>query len=241
MKKLLLAIMVIFLTSPEAFAEEKTEADRWKSSLGLSFVTASGNTDSETLSVSAEAIRKGEVNKLDLSAGIVYGTLEEEESSKYWYSKAKYDHDIYEKTYLFALTTLEGNELAGYHLRFGAFGGPGYRFLEGTHNLSAEIGPGYIFEDRIDDSDRSFFSGRVYSKYLYNITKKATFSQDIEYLIDFDDEDDYRVNAETALNFAITELISFKTSVKIQYVNKPPTEDIDKTDVFTSTSLVFTF
>jgi putative salt-induced outer membrane protein YdiY len=240
-KKIFLLQALLLVYPFDLYANDIKEKDPWKASLGLSFVTASGNTESETLSLSAEANRKGENNKLELGGGIIYGTIDDEETTKYWHSKVKYDHDVFEKTYLFGLTTLEGNELAGYHLRLGVFGGAGYRFLEGTHELLAELGPGYIFEDRIKDDDLSFLTGRAYGKYVFHITEQTDFSQDIEYLIDFDDSDDYRINANTSLVIAFSEFISFKTNVNIQYVNMPPTDDLDETDIFTSTSLVFSY
>jgi putative salt-induced outer membrane protein YdiY len=239
-KKLLLVLIAVFLLPVELFAQEKTEPDRWDSSIGISYVAASGNSAAQTLSITGEANRKGDKNELGLKAGTVYGKSEGETTSEYWYANARYNHDISRKAYLFGLLGLEGNELADYHLRVSAHPGIGYRFLENKHELRGEIGPGYIFEDRIGDDNLSFISGRAYASYKFQLTKKAAFSQDAEYLHDFDDADDFRFNANTSLVVKISEWISLKTGVSVQYVNEPP-EDAEDTDVFTSTSLIFTF
>jgi putative salt-induced outer membrane protein YdiY len=234
-----------FLFSGKIYAEEaadapKTEKDRWKSSAGISYVTVSGNSDSQTLSITGDANRKGENNELELKAGTVYGKSDGEKVSEYWYGNAKYNHDIDKKTYLFGLAGIEGNKLAGYNYRLSIYPGVGYRFLEGTHELKGELGPGYVYEDRLGDSNLSYLSGRAYAKYIFHITKQADFSQDGEYLHDFSNADNYRVNATTALTFKVSEWISFKTGVEVKYVNDPP-DDNENTDVFTGTSLIFTF
>ena len=239
-KQLLYLLIAAFLIPSQLFAQEETEADRWESSVGVSYVTVTGNSDSQTLSISTEAKRKGEENGWELKAGTVYGKSEGEKVSEYWYVNAKSDHDITQKLYWFGLLGLEGNELAGYHYRFNAYPGVGYRFLKGTHELKGEVGPGYVFEDRIEDDDLSFLSGRAYAKYIFHITEHTDFSQDAEYLHDFEDADDYRFNANTSLLVNISEWLSFKTGITVQYVNQPP-PDNDDTDVFTSTSLIFTF
>lgn len=237
--------MVGLVFTGELFAQEKleqpkTEKDRWKSSVGISYVTVSGNSDSQTLSIAGEANRKGDQNELELKIGTMYGKSEGEKISEYWYGNAKYSHDVDKKIYLFGLAGVEGNKLSGYNSRLSFHPDVGYRFLEGTHELKGEVGPGYVYEDRIGNGNLSYLSGRAYVKYIFHIAEHADFSQDGEYLHDFSDANNYRVNANTALVLKISEWISFKAGVKVQYVNDPPT-DRENTDIFTSTSLIFTF
>jgi putative salt-induced outer membrane protein len=237
---LMLLLLPTMIFAQQKGEQEKTEKERWKSSLGISYVLISGNTDAETLSVAAEANRKGDENELELKAGTVYGKTEGQNTSNYWYGNGKYAHDISPKAYLFGLLGLEGNKLAGYKLRFSANTGIGYKFLEGTHTLKGEVGPGYIFEDRLTDDDLSFLSGRAYAIYKWQFTEQTSFSQDVEYLHDFDDADDYRFNTNTSLIVKLNAWISLKTGVSVQYVNKPAEGNQD-TDVFTGTSLVLSF
>ncbi len=244
-RKLIFILIAGFLFTGKLYAQEgtkqeKTEKDRWKSSVGLSYVTASGNSDSQTLGVTADASRKGEQNEVELKTGTIYEKSDGETVSEYWYGNAKYNGDISKKAYWFGLIGIEGNELAGYHYRFSTYPGVGYRFLADTHELKGEIGPGYIYEDRIGDDNLSFLSGRAYAKYTFHITETTDFSQDGEYLHNFDDANDYRVNADTSLMVKVSDWISFKTGVTVKYVNQPP-EDVENTDIFTGSSLVFTF
>ena len=240
----LISIFSPFLAFGEEKLQEKNEEAVWKSSLGISFVTVSGNASSETLSISGDAERKDKKTKFSINAGTVYGESDGEKTAEYWYGKSKYDEKISQRTYLFGQLNAQGNKLAGYDYRLSAYPGVGYYFIEGNHTgnhtLLGEIGPGYLYEKRIGDDDLSFISGRAYSKYTWNITKNSDFSQDAEYLHDFDEQEDYRVNTNTSLTAKISEMISLKLSVAVQYVNAPPAGN-KNTDVFTSTSLVFRF
>lgn len=238
--KLILLLSAALLFPIKLYAEETAEKDPWKSSVGISYVTISGNSDAQTLSISADAIWRIDGSELELKAETVYGKSEGEKVSEYWNLKGKYNRNISKKAYLFGLVSMEGNELAGFHWRLSAYPGVGYRFLENRHELKGEIGPGYVFEDRIEDADLSYPSGRVYAKYLFHITKDSYFSQEAEYLHDFHEADNFRVNADTSLVVKLNKWISFKTGVTVHYVNLPP-EETEDTDVFTGTSLVFTF
>ncbi len=239
----ILTITVISLLSPNLFAEEADKPEtpsKWKSSVATSYVTASGNSESQTLSISADANRWAATNEQVFKAGIIYGKSEGEKTSEYWYTSAKHEHSLAEKSYVFILSGLEGNKLAGYSLRFNLSPGLGYRLLEGRHTLKAEAGPGYVYENRIGDDNQSFLSGRAYASYKFQITENTSIAQDAEYLYDFSNPDNYRFNTNTSLVVKLSDLISFKTGVDVKYVNEPP-EGNEHSDVFTSTSLVFTF
>jgi len=250
-KKLVFALMIISLLGGNIYAQEaKKDAAKatkkdapdviWKSSVGLSLVTVSGNAKTETLSISGDTTRKGGGNKLEVNLGTVYGKNDGEKTAEYWYGKAKYDDKFTKKAYFFGQFNSQGNKLSGYDYRLSAYPGVGYHFLENRHNLIGEVGPGYLYEKRINAEDLSFVSGRAYTKYLWKITKTSEFSQDVEYLHDFDMPDGYRVNTKTSLTAKISDLISLKLGMTVQYVNSPPVGN-KNTDVFTSTSLVFTF
>jgi len=251
MKRILVLVLFVMMPcqlfaqtdKPEDTKDNTKEIEKfWTSSVGLSFVTVSGNTESQTLSITGDAVHETSTNKLEINAGTVYGKSAGEKTAEYWYGKTKYDSNITQKTYLFGVFNAKGNKLSGYDYRLSAYPGAGYKFLEGKHSLIAEAGPGFFYEKRIgeDEDDLAFFSGRAYTKYIFKITKVSSFSQDAEYLYNFEDEKDYRVNSNTTLTAKISELLSLKLNLLIQHANQPP-EGNERTDMFTSTSLVFTF
>ena len=231
----LLTVMTLMIPV-QLRAETKKEA-----SLSMSYVATSGNARTQTLGLDAIGKFEKNANRLLLNAGTVYGENRGTNTAKYWYARAKDEYTVSEKTYALGKLDVEGNKLAGYDLRITFNTGIGHRFIEtDKHELSGEMGPGVVHEKRSNEKDLTYTSGRAYTKYAYKINDTANFSQDIEYLHDIENDNNYRINAETALTFKIAENISFKTGLSIKYVNTPPSGN-ENTDVYSSTAIVMTF
>jgi len=72
---------------------------------------------------------------------------------------------------------------------------------------------------------------------IITIAEKTKFSQSLEHLHDFDDSENYKVNAMSALTVGINDVFSVKTSYEIRYTNQVPS-DIDTTDRILTVALV---
>ena len=68
--------------------------------------------------------------------------------------------------------------------------------------------------------------------------KKNKFSQSLEFLYDFDDSDNYRINSETAFITALSNYLSLKTSYEIKHDNEPVPATLKETDTILSVTLV---
>lgn len=104
-----------------------------------------------------------------------------------------------------------------------------------------EVGVNYVNEEYTDDTDKGYLEGRAYASYEYAFTEKNKFSQSVEYLHDFEDGDNYRVNSETALISALSDYLSLKASYVIKYDNQPVPSTLDETDTILSVTLVVNF
>ena len=139
------------------------------------------------------------------------------------------------------------DEFAGLENKY--YGGPfcGYRFLTGPrHMLTGELGLSYAAEDYTEEKesenfeDKDFVEGRVFGLYEYIITEKTKFSQSLEYLYDFDDSDNYKVNSLSEITVTINDTFSIKTSYEICYANQV-SENLNTTDRFLTAALVGNF
>lgn len=131
------------------------------------------------------------------------------------------------------------DEFAGFENRYYAGPFAGYKFLTGpNHFLRSEIGLNYTKEEYIDGSDTDFLEGRAFALYEYVFTKAAKFSQSAEYLQDFNETENYKANAVSALTMALTEIFSIRTSYEIRYVNRPVPDTLEKTDRILTVALV---
>jgi putative salt-induced outer membrane protein YdiY len=113
-------------------------------------------------------------------------------------------------------------------------------FKNDKHLLIGEVGGGRIVEERKNQKTNSFGTGRAYSKYSFKISDTSSFTQDAEYLANFKDKDDFRVNTETALLAALSAHLSLKVSYVWNHVGKPPLGRL-RNDTTTAISLVATY
>jgi putative salt-induced outer membrane protein YdiY len=72
-------------------------------------------------------------------------------------------------------------------------------------------------------------------------TEKTKFSQGLEYLQSFKNGDTWKLNSETALVTAITDILALKISYTVFYNNDPRPSDLDEVDTIFATSLVVTY
>lgn len=96
----------------------------------------------------------------------------------------------------------------------------------------------YDTELRLDKK----YSDRVYSfgNVIWLQDKFAGFSQSVEYIPSFKDQNNYFVNSETAVVSALNGYLSLKASYVVNYNNDPPAGK-ERTDTITSTTLVVNF
>lgn len=232
---------------PVANAEEikKLSVD---TELGL--VETSGNTNvttfilNNTLMVLPSNRLEGTWN-LDL----LYSETDGEKKGQKYATDLRLDFKFTPRTYSFGLVSWLRDKFAGLDSRliFGA--GAGFKLLAGSkHTLLFEGGLNYTLEKFTDkyltmkflpgtETENDYLGGRTFSEYGYSITEKNKFTAWIEYLPDFEDDDNYNINGEAALISALNGFLSLKTSYLIKYNNKPPTGATD-TDKILSLNLV---
>ncbi|MGD2271598.1 MAG: DUF481 domain-containing protein [Desulfobacterales bacterium] len=245
MKKVFLPVILVILvfSSTGIHAEEKKEEKRWKDEAELSFVSTNGNSETTTLSAKNLLFYKFS-DKLNGEWKITALKSEDdsETTAERYSTGLKLSYLFTQRIYGAVAGGWLQDEFAGFDARY--YIGPliGYKFLAGPkHFLTGEAGANYAREEYTDDNDKDFLEGRAFGRYEYVFTKKTKFSQSMEYLYDFDDTDNYKVNSETALITALAGNFALKTSYEVRYQNRPIPEDLDETDTILTVALVVNF
>jgi len=239
MKKLFAAFIALSSVTP-SFAEEAPKK-KWKDAAELSLVSTTGNSFTQTTA------GKNTFNYDWTRAGLeIFGSglgakSEGRVTAEEYTMGEKVSWKADEKNYLFERFQWYKNRFAGVRNRYATTAGAGRHLLKlERHTMFAEAGFGHTSEERIGSKALSFASGRAYSKYGFKISETSNFSQDFEYLHNFDDPRDYRHNAETALTAAISTNFSIKLSYLWRRVGRPPT-GFTRDDTKTAVSLLASF
>ncbi len=229
----------LFVMVPGVFAEEK----KWSNQAELSYVDTAGNT--EVTSLSAKNLLKYKfTEKLQGSwkLGALFGKSDGEKKAESYLIDPRLDYLVTDRFYLAAIAGWLQDKFAGIDSRYYLGPSMGYKFLIGPkHFLGSEAGLNYVNEEYTNGTEKDYLGGRAFGKYVYSFTETNKLSQSLEFLIDFDDSDNYNVNSETALVSALSSSLSLKTSYVIKHDNQPIPSSLDKTDTVLSLTLLINF
>ena len=232
-----IVVSVLFLP-PVASAEDK----KWSDVAELSYVDTGGNTDVK--SALFNNILKYTFSKKTLTTwklGILYGEMDGERTAGKYSTSGRVDYKITPVYYTYGEISWLKDTFSGIDERYRYSVGLGYEILTGPkHKLATEAGLNYTTEEYTDNTDNDYIGGRLFANYAYHFTEKNYFGQWVEYLHDFDDSDNYQVNAETSLLSALNGFLSMKTSYLIEH-DAEPVPGNKKTDTKLAVTLVVNF
>jgi putative salt-induced outer membrane protein len=237
-KNVSLLLSVVLAGGPLAAADS---VKKWKESAQATFVSANGNSKSTTVGASNLFRYDWTHVALELSGQALGSNSGGVVTAEQYAAAEKVQWKVSDRNYAFEKVGWEKNRFAGIANRMDASLGLGRELLKSDrHLLLCELGGGYVNEQRVRALRESFGAGRGYGKYVWTISPTASFSQDAEYLHNFDDPDAYRLNAETALTASVSTHVSLKLSYGLKRVNEPP-PGFGKNDTLTSAALIFNY
>jgi len=232
-------LLSVFVIVPGVFAEGKT----WSDQAELSFVDTGGNTNVRSLSAK-NLLKYKFTEKLQGSwkLGALSGKNDGEKNAENYFTDLRLDYLLTDRLYLVAITGWLQDKFAGIDARYYLGPSVGYKFFIGPkHFLSNEVGLNYLNEEYTNSTKNDYMAGRAFGKYVYSFTETNKFSQFVEFLVDFEDSENYNVNSETALISGLNSYLSLKTSYVIKHDNKPIPSTLDKTDTVLALTLLINF
>lgn len=235
------AIICLVLCATTSYAEENTQR-RWHDEAELSYVDTSGNSEVTTLSVKNKfSYQFSEKFSGRWKFQALNGESDGQRDAESYSTELRGDYAPTQRLYNYLSANWLKDRFADIDHRYTFGAGSGYKFLTGpTHFLVGEAGLTYTIEKLINDSDTEYLGGRLFTEYIYQISKDTKFSQSLEALFDFENSQNYMLNSETALITAINSIFSFKTSYVVKYDNEPA-QNSDDTDTVLAASLVANF
>lgn len=218
--KIISAFAVLLCASAALAAEAKP----WKNSVELSFVSANGNSKTQTTSAKdAFSYDFNPLTKLELEAGGLGSRNDGKVTAEQYFAQEKVSRKIDDRNYVFEKYRWDRNIFAGVRHRHDFSAGAGRELWKTpTDLLIGEASPGYINEERLNEPRKSFANVRAYAKYVRTLSATANFSQDVEYTLSLKDARDARMGTETALTAALTSALSVKNAFVWKHDSRPP-------------------
>jgi putative salt-induced outer membrane protein YdiY len=218
---------------PQAIALEQIEAINpppveWTGSMILSGLVTQGNSETVSLSLSFDAVRRTEIDRVTVGAGYSFArqqdpvTDEDETTTDNWFLAGKYDYFMSEKLYLFGRLRVERDRIAELDLRVSPSAGVGYQWVERPDfNLNTEAGVAWVYEDYEDGDSEEHFAGRLAYHVDKELSDQVGVFHSLEYVPSVEDISDYNINADAGLRADITGSMFAEFRVEWRYDSTP--------------------
>ncbi|MBI3298474.1 MAG: DUF481 domain-containing protein [Elusimicrobia bacterium] len=241
MRILILAVGLFGASSPALAQDPAAQAKNWKNAAELTVLNTTGNSRVTTYGASDLFTATRGKASAEVKGGALGSKTQGTTTAEQYNAGEKVSWALSERYYVFERFGWDKNRFAGIRNRYEPSAGLGALAIKTPKDtLAAELGAGYVSEERIGSPSKSFASGRAYAKYAHVFNEAVNFSQDAEYLRDFSDGRNYRLNTETAFISAMSTHLSLKASYKWKRVNAPPLGFV-KDDTFTALALIVNY
>lgn len=233
---LLLALLVL---AGSCFSQDENKR-KWSDEAEFSFVDTAGNTDVLTLAFkNLFTYTFSEKINASWKIGALYGTSDGETNAESYFTDLRLNYNVSERFYVSIGGGWLKDEFAGFNSRYYLGPTAGYKILIGPrHFLNAEGGVDYVRENYVTDTQDSFAGGRAGGHYELAITETSKFTQQVTFMIDFENSDKYYVHSVTAIISALNNYLSLKGSYEVKFNNRPIPDTLEKTDTVLALALV---
>lgn len=194
---------------------------KWETSAGVGFSLTSGNADTTLFTANIQTLRKSGNHEIRAGADAGYGEVESVQNVGFVRGFTQYNYLLSER--LFGFGRVEGlhDSIADITYRVPISAGIGYYFIKNDKvTLTAEAGPGYVFE-KIGDDTRDFATIRFGERFTWKISERARLWQSFEYQPRIDQWSEYFVQGELGIAADITKQLDLRVVLQDWYVSNP--------------------
>jgi putative salt-induced outer membrane protein YdiY len=219
--------------------------DLWAGTLNLGFTQTAGNTETETFTLGANAIRATSRDKITVSYTQIYSSSSASGTDSTTANAKRggigYNLNVTPRVFVFGLVDLENDEFQSLDLRFAPAGGVGYHVMK-TANTVFDMSLGASL-------DKEFFEGGVdhsYAEVLFGeelthkFSKTISMHENLALFPNVSSVGNYRMNFDISAAAAIKKWMAFQISASDRYLSDPlPGRKTN--DILFTTGLHFVF
>jgi putative salt-induced outer membrane protein len=226
---------------------QSTLANDWKGNAEAGFISASGNTESETINAGIRFSKEGEVWSHDVAFNTFKASSNDIDSAKYLKAEYTIKRALTERSNLFGSISYLDDDFDGFTEQSSVSFGYGYKVID-TEPRKWELGAGVGYRDtsellRLDDGseiegkDLSNATLVLRSDYRHQLTSNTEIVD--AFRAEAGSENTFIEN-DLALIVNMNETFALKAGFIVRH-NTDPSEGSDETDTITSLNLVYNF
>jgi putative salt-induced outer membrane protein YdiY len=203
-----------------------------------------GNTDSETYSISGDAVKQTDIDKVTGYLQSVYGQRRVNDTTERTADQARagtaYTRDMNDRLFGFGAADWDRNHLIDLRLRSVFSAGIGYHVVK-RENLTFDIstGPAYNRE-RYTTETRDLSEWLVAEESTHALTPAISFKQKLTYYANLEGGDGYRTVFDGSMVFKVNTRWNVTMTLNTRYQSNPPV-GVEKQDLLFVTGLQYVF
>lgn len=210
---------------------------KWTGIIAAGMNLTRGNTKSDTINLSADAVRRSEDDRNTVALGYTFSkqrdndTRQTSTSADKWFVRGQYDHFFSPKLYGYGNLRVEKDRVADLKMRVTPGMGLGYQWRE-TSDLKffTECGLSYVYEKYDDPSvTHKYTAARFAYRLDKTLSETVRLYHTLEYIPSMEDFGTYLLNTDVGLRAAITPRLSLDAKAQLAY-NSDPAVGRDKKD-----------
>lgn len=223
---------------------EEEKKDVFNIRVELSYVSTSGNTDSQTLAGKLTVEKEVSANRYFFSGNVLFEENNAVETSNRVFLEGRFERVLSGRLFVLLSTGYIMDKFSGYKYRL--YGGPGagYDLLDTKkHKLQSLLSFVYSYDEfSVGDAESdNYITGKATGKYQYIVQKNFKLKETVNYFVSLEKTKKYFFDSETAVEIKINKLLSLGISYLVKYQNLLPSAKVKRTDTTFLTTLIFEF
>jgi putative salt-induced outer membrane protein YdiY len=213
----------------------------WTGRFEFGYTWQSGRAEKNEIALRAQADRKLNDSEYKALGEFLYGQAAGTRNTHRYLSNFRWRESFTPRLFTQTLSQYEADRIRGVRHRAEQNLGVGYRFLK-SERLEASIVPGFTvqYTDERNLTDRWDFLASAFQDFTWRFSRAHRFEQDLNFLIDPADTDDFIVRFNAGLVGVLRQNINL--SVRYQYLYENETRPgISQTDQRVITSIGYAF
>ncbi len=221
-----LLVSILIAGAPPALAQTAPQPDGlWRGSLGAGATATSGNNESITYSLNADAVKQTWDDKLAGYLQAIYGRSrsngQTQRTSDLLRGGGSYNLNFDERRFGFASLDLERNRLIDLELRSVIAGGMGYHLVKCKYiSFDVSTGPAHNRE-RYTTESRDAIEWVAAEESTHKLSSVSSFRQRVAYYANLKDFGEYRFIVDVGLVFKLTDRWNATISFNDRYQSNP--------------------
>ncbi len=192
-------------------------------SVTLSYSDTSGNTDTQTLSLSYDFSGNWNRWRASSTGDYLYKKSDGEETANKLSLKGRLERFITSRATIFVSSFLFSDRFSGYDYRVGIGPGVGYTLVKrDTEEVRCFVGLEYTYNNYSGGVSDSYMQGELAVELTKGLSDRLKLKSRMSYQVSLKDVDDYFIRFKSTLSVPILEKIAFEMSYRVDYQNLLP-------------------